>query len=314
MTETISYDPWGMPSYSGDLSSRTMWKGLIWEGGPNNSPSDVVGLAYMRGRWYDPQAGRFIQEDPLGVDGSVNLYGFAGDDPVNGSDPTGMRLKPVQVYGTPDGPPAPTDPVDNHVDDGPGWTPPIYGGGPDGPTGGTPGTQHPKPVPKKCPKGGSFGAGVGYGGTADAGVAAAGAVATGGVGAGLFHRGGPALSGYSGGVYASGAAAAYAGRRSRSSPAQPSSTGNAGAFAGIGPSIFFTNAASVHELEGPFNTIQVNIGGVYGSGGFQLAWGGGVWQLTVSLPIPLVSPGLGAAGSWVTTNTKTVAATRNACQ
>lgn len=90
VTQTISYDPWGMPSYSGDLSSRLMWKGLLWEGGPNNTPSDVVGLYYMRGRWYDPQAGRFIQDDPLGVDGSLNLYGFAGDDPINGSDPSGM--------------------------------------------------------------------------------------------------------------------------------------------------------------------------------------------------------------------------------
>lgn len=104
VTETISYDPWGMPSYSGDLASRTMWKGLIWEGGPNSSPSDVVGLAYMRGRWYDPQAGRFIQEDPLGVDGSVNLYGFAGDDPVNGHDPSGAdveiscRVDPIASY------------------------------------------------------------------------------------------------------------------------------------------------------------------------------------------------------------------------
>lgn len=90
VAQTISYDPWGMPSYSGDLTSRLMWKGLLWEGGPTNTPSDVVGLYYMRGRWYDPQAGRFIQEDPLGVDGSLNLYGFAGDDPVNGSDPSGM--------------------------------------------------------------------------------------------------------------------------------------------------------------------------------------------------------------------------------
>lgn len=77
-----------MPTYSGDLSSRVMWKGLMWEGGP--STGDVVGLYYMRGRWYDPQAGRFAQEDSLGVDGGINVYAYAGDDPVNGSDPSGM--------------------------------------------------------------------------------------------------------------------------------------------------------------------------------------------------------------------------------
>lgn len=59
-----------------------MWKGLMWEG-------DMVSLYYMRGRWYDPAVGRFVQEDPLGVDGGINVYAFAGDDPVNGSDASG---------------------------------------------------------------------------------------------------------------------------------------------------------------------------------------------------------------------------------
>jgi RHS repeat-associated protein len=84
VTQTISYDPWGTPTYSGYMDSRVMWKGLMWEG-------DVVGLYYMRGRWYDPQAGRFIQEDPL--HSGVNDYTFAGNDPVNGSDPSGMTAQ-----------------------------------------------------------------------------------------------------------------------------------------------------------------------------------------------------------------------------
>lgn len=48
-----------MPTYSGSVDSRLIWKGLIWEGGP--AQGDVVGLSYVRGRWYDPQAGRFIR-------------------------------------------------------------------------------------------------------------------------------------------------------------------------------------------------------------------------------------------------------------
>lgn len=43
---------------------------------------------YMRGRRYDPELGRFIQEDP--IHSGVNDYVFAGNDPVNGSDPSGM--------------------------------------------------------------------------------------------------------------------------------------------------------------------------------------------------------------------------------
>jgi hypothetical protein len=42
----------------------------------------------MRGRWYDPQVGRFIQEDPIHA--GVNDYIFAGNDPINGSDPSGL--------------------------------------------------------------------------------------------------------------------------------------------------------------------------------------------------------------------------------
>lgn len=82
VTQTVSYDVWGVPSVAGAAPSRLMWKGLLWEGG-------VVGLYYMRGRWYSPELGRFIQEDP--VHSGVNDYVFAGDDPVNGADPSGIH-------------------------------------------------------------------------------------------------------------------------------------------------------------------------------------------------------------------------------
>ena len=36
------------------------------------------------------QTGRFINRDPLGYGGGMNLYGYADDDPVNGFDPMGM--------------------------------------------------------------------------------------------------------------------------------------------------------------------------------------------------------------------------------
>ncbi len=34
--------------------------------------------------------GHFTQEDPIGLAGGMNLYGFAGGDPVNFSDPFGL--------------------------------------------------------------------------------------------------------------------------------------------------------------------------------------------------------------------------------
>jgi hypothetical protein len=47
-------------------------------------------LLYMRNRWYEPRTGRFISEDPIGLAGGVNPLVFAGNDPVNGRDPTGL--------------------------------------------------------------------------------------------------------------------------------------------------------------------------------------------------------------------------------
>jgi RHS repeat-associated protein len=50
----------------------------------------VTKLYYMRARYYDPDLGRFLSEDPLGTDGGLNLYAYAGNDPVNARDPGGM--------------------------------------------------------------------------------------------------------------------------------------------------------------------------------------------------------------------------------
>jgi murein DD-endopeptidase MepM/ murein hydrolase activator NlpD len=45
---------------------------------------------HMRNRYYDPNSGRFTQEDPIGLAGGLNLYGFANGDPINFSDPFGL--------------------------------------------------------------------------------------------------------------------------------------------------------------------------------------------------------------------------------
>lgn len=95
------YDPWGTPTVTISGDSRLLWKGLMWEG-------DVVSLYYMRNRWYDPESGRFLSEDPLGVEAGLNQYSFVNDDPINGFDPTGLectikekceQLDPVTITG-----------------------------------------------------------------------------------------------------------------------------------------------------------------------------------------------------------------------
>ena len=52
--------------------------------------TDGSAQVYMRNRYYDPVHGRFTQEDPIGLAGGLNLYGFANGDPVNFSDPFGL--------------------------------------------------------------------------------------------------------------------------------------------------------------------------------------------------------------------------------
>ncbi|MCU0649591.1 MAG: putative toxin [Gemmatimonadaceae bacterium] len=61
-----------------------------WFGSLLEDKRDPSGLLYRRNRFVDPVSGRFTQEDPIGLAGGLNLYGFAKGDPVNYSDPFGL--------------------------------------------------------------------------------------------------------------------------------------------------------------------------------------------------------------------------------
>ncbi len=52
---------------------------------------DVAGLYYYGYRYYSPELGRWMSRDPIGEDGGVNLYGFVGNDGVNGRDYLGQE-------------------------------------------------------------------------------------------------------------------------------------------------------------------------------------------------------------------------------
>lgn len=63
---------------------------LYFHGSLLHAKRDKAGTLYRRNRQYDPATGRFTQEDPIGLAGGLNLYGFAGGDPVNFGDPLGL--------------------------------------------------------------------------------------------------------------------------------------------------------------------------------------------------------------------------------
>jgi RHS repeat-associated protein len=58
-------------------------------------PIVLAEFYYYRARWYDPQAKRFTTEDPIGLDGGINLYAYVGNNPINLTDPLGLEPQDV---------------------------------------------------------------------------------------------------------------------------------------------------------------------------------------------------------------------------
>jgi RHS repeat-associated protein len=72
--------PWAQGSYV-----ESAWLGSLLSDKQNKTLT-----FYRRNRVYDPLTRQFTQEDPIGLAGGLNLYGFANGDPVNFTDPFGL--------------------------------------------------------------------------------------------------------------------------------------------------------------------------------------------------------------------------------
>jgi RHS repeat-associated protein len=57
------------------------------------------GLYFMRARYYDPEVGRFINKDPIGYEGGMNLFTYVANNLVNMVDLLGLYWEYVQSTG-----------------------------------------------------------------------------------------------------------------------------------------------------------------------------------------------------------------------
>src|SRR6267143_3164667 len=55
-----------------------------------------TGLYYYRARYYDPNIGKFVNEDPIGFEGGENLYRYVRNRSTGLSDPMGLSPADVQ--------------------------------------------------------------------------------------------------------------------------------------------------------------------------------------------------------------------------
>jgi RHS repeat-associated protein len=79
---TWLYDAWGRIE-PGEAAAEYGFTGREWD--------PEIGLYYYRARYYDPDAGRFVSEDPLRFLVDLNFYRYVQGRPTVWSDPFGLE-------------------------------------------------------------------------------------------------------------------------------------------------------------------------------------------------------------------------------
>lgn len=86
VTAKLTYDEYGVPGPGN--AGLFQYTGQIYLSGPD--------LYHYKARAYSPTLGRFLQTDPISYDDGLNWYAYVGNDPVNGTDPSGLQMVTVE--------------------------------------------------------------------------------------------------------------------------------------------------------------------------------------------------------------------------
>jgi len=82
VTAHYTYEPYGATTKTGSEDTSFQYTGR-----ENDSSTN---LYYYRARYYLPQLGRFISQDPIGFLGGINSYAYVGSNPLWYTDPLGL--------------------------------------------------------------------------------------------------------------------------------------------------------------------------------------------------------------------------------
>ena len=81
------YDEWG--NLSGEENPEQLAQLIRL---PGQQYDEESGLYYNRHRYYNPGQGRYITQDPIGLEGGWNLYSYVFNNPIKFIDPRGLDI------------------------------------------------------------------------------------------------------------------------------------------------------------------------------------------------------------------------------
>ncbi|MFR9535070.1 MAG: RHS repeat-associated core domain-containing protein, partial [Rikenellaceae bacterium] len=87
-----TYSPFGAATEDGDTTSPIQWSSEVYD--------SELALVYYNYRHYNPADGRWINRDPIGIEGGMNLYGFVKNSAPINIDEKGLFLDTVWDVGS----------------------------------------------------------------------------------------------------------------------------------------------------------------------------------------------------------------------